>query len=90
MGKCKASNLTIASLLLWISDLHTELTNAGLLPGDDAGISDETHQQIVILAMAAEEKPLRIPQAANRRAVAKGGTPTTRRSHSRVSPSKAD
>jgi hypothetical protein len=52
----EASGLTVPSLLEWISELHSELTNAGLLPGvgDLDLISDETHQQIVILSTIAE------------------------------------
>lgn len=53
---------TIGGLLNWISCLHGELTDAGLLPSgrcDKCGdafdtVSNETHQQIMILAKAAE------------------------------------
>jgi hypothetical protein len=39
------------SLLKWIRDLHTELTNTGCLPDH---ISTETHQQLMILAKIAD------------------------------------
>lgn len=42
---------TKRDLLVWIKNLHTELTDNGHLPGS---VSDETHQQLVILAITGE------------------------------------
>lgn len=49
-----ADDVTRETLLRWIGNIHTELTNCGLLPGDDNGISDQTHQELMILAKMAD------------------------------------
>lgn len=51
-----AIGITTGNLLEWIADLHGELTDLGLLPGNgDEGISDETHNQLMVLAKLAED-----------------------------------
>lgn len=39
--------LTVTALLNWIQELHTEMSDLGLLPGK---ISTQTHQELMILA----------------------------------------
>jgi hypothetical protein len=42
---------SITDLIEWIAQLHSELADNGHLPG---AVSDETHQQLVILAKLAD------------------------------------
>lgn len=50
-----AIGVTTGNLLEWIADLHGELADLGLLPGDaGSGISDETHNQLMLLSKIAE------------------------------------
>lgn len=42
---------TVKELLQWIQDLHSQLTDNGILPD---GVDSETHNQIMILSNEAD------------------------------------
>jgi hypothetical protein len=50
--KGKVKNLTVPALLKWISEVHSEMTNNGLLPDS---VSDQTHNEMMLLAAAADK-----------------------------------
>lgn len=49
------NGLTVENLLRFLSDLHSELTDTGVLPD---GVSTETHQQLQVLASEADARGL--------------------------------